>query len=118
MKIFPVQKSTPMLSVGRFDASIYLIRMSGSETFGLTIIEGMAYSLPAIVPPSGDFEVIEDGVSGMQWIQERQYKSAKRSSASLKIKICIIKCPRLLTEARNFTEEKMLTQIRETRRAN
>jgi glycosyltransferase involved in cell wall biosynthesis len=35
------------------------------ETFGLTIIEGMAYGLPAIVPPVGGIlEVIEEGVTG------------------------------------------------------
>ncbi len=35
------------------------------ETFGLTIIEGMAYALPAIVPPVGGIlEVIENGVTG------------------------------------------------------
>lgn len=35
------------------------------ETFGLTIIEGMAYGLPAIVPPVGGIlEVIEDGKTG------------------------------------------------------
>ena len=35
------------------------------ETFGLTIIEGMAYGLPSIVPPVGGIlEVIENGVTG------------------------------------------------------
>ncbi len=35
------------------------------ETFGLTIIEGMAYGLPAIVPPVGGIlEVIENDVTG------------------------------------------------------
>lgn len=35
------------------------------ETFGLTIIEGMAYGLPAIVPPVGGIlEVIKEGKSG------------------------------------------------------
>ncbi len=35
------------------------------ETFGLTIIEGMAYNLPAIVPPVGGItELISDGVNG------------------------------------------------------
>ena len=35
------------------------------ETFGLTIIEGMAYGLPAIVPPIGGIlEVIEVGITG------------------------------------------------------
>ena len=37
------------------------------ETFGLTIIEGMAYSLPAIVPPVGGItELVEEGVNGFQ----------------------------------------------------
>lgn len=35
------------------------------ETFGLTIIEGMAHSLPAIVPPVGGIAaLVEDGVNG------------------------------------------------------
>lgn len=35
------------------------------ETFGLTIIEGMAYGLPAIAPPVGGVkELVEDGVNG------------------------------------------------------
>lgn len=35
------------------------------ETFGLTIIEGMAYGLPAIVPPIGGItELIEEGLNG------------------------------------------------------
>lgn len=35
------------------------------ETFGLTIMEGMAYGLPAIVPNAGGpMEVIEDGITG------------------------------------------------------
>ncbi len=37
------------------------------ETFGLTIIEGMAYGLPAIVPPVGGItELVSDGVNGYQ----------------------------------------------------
>jgi len=37
------------------------------ETFGLTIIEGMAYGNPAIVPPIGGVtEVITEGVNGYQ----------------------------------------------------
>jgi L-malate glycosyltransferase len=35
------------------------------ETFGLTVLEGMAYSLPAIVPPTGGItELVEDDVNG------------------------------------------------------
>lgn len=48
------------------DVIVNLSRPDGwIETFGLTIIEGMAYGLPAIVPPIGGIlEVIEDGVTG------------------------------------------------------
>ena len=35
------------------------------ETFGLTIIEGMAYGLPSIVPPVGGIaELVEEGMNG------------------------------------------------------
>jgi L-malate glycosyltransferase len=48
------------------DVVLNLSRMDGwVETFGLTIVEGMAYGLPAIVPPVGGIlEVIEDGITG------------------------------------------------------
>lgn len=48
------------------DVIVNLSRPDGwIETFGLTIIEGMAYGLPAIVPPIGGIlEVIEEGVTG------------------------------------------------------
>jgi glycosyltransferase involved in cell wall biosynthesis len=37
------------------------------ETFGLTIIEGMAYGLPAIVPPVGGItELVQEGENGFQ----------------------------------------------------
>lgn len=37
------------------------------ETFGLTILEGMAYGLPAIVPPVGGvIELVEDGINGFR----------------------------------------------------
>ncbi|MFT4645669.1 MAG: glycosyltransferase involved in cell wall biosynthesis [Planctomycetota bacterium] len=36
------------------------------ETFGLTIIEGMSYGLPAIVPPVGGIiEVVSNGINGI-----------------------------------------------------
>lgn len=48
------------------DVILNLSRPDGwVETFGLTIIEGMAYGLPSIVPPVGGIlEVIEEGVTG------------------------------------------------------
>ena len=37
------------------------------ETFGMTIIEGMTYGLPAIVPPVGaPIELVESGIEGYQ----------------------------------------------------
>lgn len=48
------------------DLIVNLSRPDGwVETFGLTIIEGMAYGLPAIVPPVGGIlEVIKEGETG------------------------------------------------------
>lgn len=48
------------------DLIVNLSRPDGwIETFGLTIIEGMSYGLPAIVPPIGGIlEVIEEGKTG------------------------------------------------------
>lgn len=48
------------------DVIVNLSRPDGwVETFGLTIIEGMAYKLPAIVPQVGGvLEVIQEGISG------------------------------------------------------
>ena len=65
LEIFPSQKNVhPFYNWA--DVILNLSRPDGwVETFGLTIIEGMAYKLPAIVPPVGGIlEVIEDGVSG------------------------------------------------------
>ena len=48
------------------DVVLNLSRPDGwVETFGLTILEGMAYGRPAIVPPVGGIaELVEDGVTG------------------------------------------------------
>ena len=50
------------------DVVLNLSRPDGwVETFGLTVIEGMAYGLPAIVPPVGGItELIEEGINGFQ----------------------------------------------------
>lgn len=37
------------------------------ETFGMTLLEGMEYGLPAIAPPiGGPTEIVEDGINGYQ----------------------------------------------------
>jgi glycosyltransferase involved in cell wall biosynthesis len=67
LEILPVQTNLPphyqwadlILNLSRPDGWI--------ETFGLTIIEGMAYGLPAIVPPVGGItELIKEGFNGYQ----------------------------------------------------
>lgn len=63
--LYPAQKNLhPFFQWA--DVIVNLSRPDGwVETFGLTIIEGMAYRLPAIVPPVGGIlEVIEEGVTG------------------------------------------------------
>jgi glycosyltransferase involved in cell wall biosynthesis len=65
LKVYPSQKNLhPFFQWA--DVIVNLSRPDGwIETFGLTIIEGMAYGLPALVPPVGGIlEVIEDGVTG------------------------------------------------------
>lgn len=53
------QKADIILNLSRPDGWV--------ETFGLTIIEGMAYGLPAIVPPVGGItELVEPQVNGLQ----------------------------------------------------
>ncbi|MGY6743729.1 MAG: glycosyltransferase family 4 protein [Cecembia sp.] len=53
------------------------------ETFGLTIIEGMAYGLPAIVPPVGGIlEVIEDKKTGLA-LDVRNFQLLKANLQSI-----------------------------------
>jgi len=66
LALFPAQKNLhPFYQWA--DVIVNLSRPDGwIETFGLTIIEGMAYGLPAIVPTVGGIlEVIEEGVTGL-----------------------------------------------------
>ncbi len=65
LMVYPTQKDTHQFYK---EASI-LLNLSDVnqwvETFGLTILEGMAYGLPAIVPPVGGVvELIEEGKNG------------------------------------------------------
>ena len=82
------------------------------ETFGLTIIEGMAYGLPAIVPPVGGIaELVDDGVNG--------YKVSSRQIEELSHKLSLIlENDTLYSEMRsnalirinNFQEQAFLKQ--------
>jgi len=63
--IYPTQKDTHQF----YQEASILLNLSDVnlwvETFGLTILEGMAYGLPAIVPPVGGVvELIEEAKNG------------------------------------------------------
>lgn len=63
--LYPTQKDTHQF----YQEASLLLNLSDVnlwvETFGLTILEGMAYGLPAIVPPVGGVvELIEEGKNG------------------------------------------------------
>jgi glycosyltransferase involved in cell wall biosynthesis len=63
--IYPTQKDTHPF----YEEASVLLNLSDVnlwlETFGLTILEGMAYGLPAIVPPVGGVvELVEKGKNG------------------------------------------------------
>ena len=115
------------------------------ETFGLTVLEAMAYQVPVIVPPVGGVtELVEDGVNGYR-VDSRQfpllvrtlknllndrvtYKSMKKS-ALLKARyfaedmfefksLCIIegKCPQKLGQCSNANQEFLERFIRTRKR--
>lgn len=83
------------------------------ETFGLTIIEGMAYGLPSIVPPVGGIlEVIEEGTTGFS-VDSRDRKSLNDSLNQLLGNTDFYRdCSKKALQRLNyFSEEKMLMEI-------
>lgn len=63
--IYPTQKNT----IPFYKEASVIVNLSDVdlwvETFGLTVLEGMAFGLPAIVPPIGGVtEVVDDGING------------------------------------------------------
>lgn len=65
LEIFPTQRNV----ISHYAWADLILNLSHPdgwvETFGLTIIEGMAFGMPAIVPPVGGItEVVDDGHNG------------------------------------------------------
>ncbi|WP_298118722.1 glycosyltransferase family 4 protein [Flavobacterium sp.] len=63
--VYPTQKDTHLF----YKEASVLVNLSDInlwvETFGLTVLEGMAYGLPAIVPPIGGVvELVDEGKNG------------------------------------------------------
>lgn len=67
LTLFPTQTNLHTFYLWA-DVILNLSRPDGwVETFGLTIIEGMSYGLPAIVPPVGGIaEIVEEGKNGFK----------------------------------------------------
>jgi glycosyltransferase involved in cell wall biosynthesis len=64
--IYPVQKVTAQFYKKAHVVLNLSIPGQWLETFGMTILEGMVYGLPAIVPPVGGVtELITDGAEGL-----------------------------------------------------
>jgi glycosyltransferase involved in cell wall biosynthesis len=83
------------------------------ETFGLTIIEGMAYGLPAIVPPVGGIlEVIEEGVTGFSVDSRNSIQLNDKLSQLLSNTNDYKTCAReALKRLNHFKEAQMLLDI-------
>jgi glycosyltransferase involved in cell wall biosynthesis len=85
------------------------------ETFGLTILEAMAFGIPVIVPPvGGPIELVEDGVQG--------FHIDSRNLDLLKEKVLLLSnneelCLRMSTEGRKqatkFSPESFAINIRQ-----
>lgn len=84
------------------------------ETFGLTILEGMSYGIPCIVPPVGGItELFIEGVSG--------YKVDSRNTEKLVEKVSLIlnddikyreMSKEALQNAKNFSFENFISKIK------
>lgn len=67
LQVFPVQKEV----VKFYKNASLVVNLAHTdkwvETFGMTVLEGMHYGLPAIVPNAGGItELVEEGVNGFQ----------------------------------------------------
>jgi L-malate glycosyltransferase len=113
ISLFPSQKNLhPFFQLA--DVIVNLSRPDRwIETFGLTIIEGMAYGLPAIVPPVGGIlEVIEEAKTGFS-VDSRDRKALNNTLKKLlgNTDFHHACSKRALQRLKLFREEKMLMEI-------
>jgi glycosyltransferase involved in cell wall biosynthesis len=91
------QKADIVLNLTRIDLA--------NETFGLTVIEAMAYGLPVIVPTIGGIaELVTDGENG--------YKIDSRNIAELSEKLNQMLQPELYKKM-STVQKKMIHQFEE-----
>jgi glycosyltransferase involved in cell wall biosynthesis len=85
------------------------------ETFGLTILEAMAFGIPVIVPPvGGPMELVEDGVQGFQ-IDSRNIILLKEKVLLLANHedLCLRLSAACRLQANNFSPESFAVNIRQ-----
>jgi len=64
--VFPVQSDTAQFYKSAYVVVNLSLTDQWIETFGMTVLEGMYYGLPVIVPPVGGVtELVKDGVEGI-----------------------------------------------------
>lgn len=101
------ERASALLNLSRVDQWV--------ETFGLTILEAMAFGVPAIVPPvGGPTELVDDGVEGYR-VDSRDIPQLAQRVAALADDPAL--CERLSAAARAraalFSEEAFARSIRE-----
>jgi len=83
------------------------------ETFGLTIVEGMAYGLPALVPNIGGIsEVIEEGVTGFGVdSRNRKLLNSKLKALMENPDLYMLFSKAAIERLKHFQEQTMLEKI-------
>ncbi len=115
LTIFPVQTNVHLfykhanlvLNLSRPDEWV--------ETFGMTLLEAMHYSIPAIAPPvGGPAELIEDGVNGYQ-IDARQWELVVDKINTLLKNPTLYQqlCQNAKAKASLYTHKNMIKQVLE-----
>ena len=113
IEIFPKQKdlekfyssSSLVLNLSRIDDCI--------ETFGLTIVEAMAYGVPVIVPPvGGPIEIVEEDKEGFLISSYDVDKVAKKiEELANDEKLCMNLSSNARKKALDFSEDIFLENI-------
>ena len=99
------QKASLTLNLSRIDQWV--------ETFGLTIVEAMAYGVPVIVPPvGGPSELVTDGKEGyLMSSYETEAIANKIIELSTNETTCLALSKQALTRSKDFKEDTFNTNI-------
>lgn len=101
------QRASLLLNLSRIDSWI--------ETFGLTVLEGMAFGIPVIVPPiGGPAELVNDGQQGFL-LDSRDAALLKQRTLALAddAALCMSMSEAARRRAQQFSKEKFSQALRE-----